>query len=97
MKQPNMAELREMLDFLENAPEDQEIINMDCNDHCEQMACLAEQVARGADLNQVLPKLQKHMRYWKDCREEFLALVAILRAEIGDSLPPLPSQNDKSS
>jgi hypothetical protein len=33
------------------------------------------------------------MRYWKDCREEFVALVAILRAEIGDALPPLPPKD----
>ena len=53
MAKLNLEGLRNMLDFLENAPEDPEIISMDCNDHCEQMACLAEQVARGADLNAV--------------------------------------------
>ncbi|MCU0514418.1 MAG: hypothetical protein MUE40_17840 [Anaerolineae bacterium] len=87
MSSTGRAALSELLDFLENAPENQEIIAMDCNDSCEQMACLAEKVARGARLEDLLPELQKHMRYWKDCREEFLALVAVLRAEL-NATPP---------
>jgi len=79
-----------LLNFVEKAPENQEIIDMDCNDHCEQMAGLAERVADGAELNDILPELEEHMKYWGDCREEFLALVRVLKAEIADDLPELP-------
>jgi len=74
-------QLGKMFDFIVNAPADEEIIAMDCNDNCEQIARLAEQVANGADLNDILPELQKFMNYWGDCREEFEALVAVIRAE----------------
>lgn len=81
--------LAELLNFIENAPADEEIIAMDCNDHCEQLAQLAEQVANGAELADILPALQEHMKYWGDCREEFIALVNVLRAELQDDLPEL--------
>ena len=73
--------LEKMFDFIVNAPTDEEIIKMDCNDSCEQIAQLAEQVANGADLKDIVPELQKFMNYWGDCREEFEALVAVIRAE----------------
>lgn len=85
--------LQEILDFVANAPENLDIIAMDCNDHCEQMASLAERVARGASLEDIRPELQAHMHYWHDCREEFLALVAVLRAELGGELPTLPTKH----
>lgn len=77
-----LAQLQAMLDFIANAPENPAIIAMDCNDHCEQMAGLAERVAKGTPLDVILPELQEHMRYWGDCREEFFALVAVLKAEM---------------
>lgn len=81
--------LNELLNFIENAPANDEIIRMDCNDHCEEMATLAEQVANGTPLEEILPELQEHMKYWGDCREEFLALVSVLKAEMMDELPEL--------
>lgn len=81
--------LNELLNFIENAPANDEIIRMDCNDHCEEMATLAEQVANGTPLEDILPELQEHMKYWGDCREEFLALVSVLKAEMMDELPEL--------
>jgi hypothetical protein len=75
-----------LLDFVMNAPEDQNIIAMDCNDHCEEMAQLAEQVADGAELKDVLPELEQHMKFWGDCREEFIALVSVLKAEVAGEL-----------
>jgi hypothetical protein len=77
-----LIQLQAMLDFVANAPENPAIIAMDCNDHCEQMAGLAERVASGTPLEIILPELQEHMRYWGDCREEFFALVAVLKAEM---------------
>lgn len=84
MTKSTKQQLEEFLNFLANAPEDQEIIAMDCNEHCEQLAVLAERVARGEDLAAILPELQQHMRYWRDCREEFWALVAIIKAELAN-------------
>ena len=82
MSDMTLNNLKALLDFVENAPANQEIINMDCNDHCEQLATLAERVANGEELNVVLPELQEHMRYWGDCREEFLALGADIKAQL---------------
>ena len=88
-KEKARKNLNELLNFVENAPENQEIIAMDCNDHCEQMSRLAEQVADGVELDEVLPELKEHMQYWGDCREEFIALVNVLKAEMMDELPDL--------
>jgi len=79
--------LASLLNFVENASANEEIIAMDCNEHCEQLAALAEQVANGASLDDVLPELKEHMKYWGDCREEFYALVAVLKAELDEDLP----------
>ena len=82
MSNPHDGEqLDQLLDFIVNAPADETLIKMDCNDCCEKISRLAEQVANGADLNEVLPEMQKFMRYWGDCREEFEALVAVLKQE----------------
>ncbi|MCA9887433.1 MAG: hypothetical protein KC546_03635 [Anaerolineae bacterium] len=85
-----LKNLEFLLEFVEKAPEHAEIIAMDCNDHCEQMATLAERVADGEALENVLPELQEHMKYWGDCREEFYALVHVLKAELAGELPPIP-------
>ena len=91
-KKQRAENLSALLNFVENAPANEAIISMDCNDHCEDMAKLAEQVANGADLAQVLPELQEHMKYWGDCREEFIALVNVLKAEMLDELPELADE-----
>lgn len=88
-KEKAKRNLNELLNFVENAPANDEIIAMDCNDHCEQMACLAEQVANGADLSVILPELKEHMKFWGDCREEFIALVNVLKAEMSDEMPEI--------
>lgn len=54
---------------------------MDCTDGCEQIAALADRVASGETLDEIMPVLKEHMAHWKDCREEFDALVEIIRAE----------------
>ena len=85
--------LNDLLNFVENAPENEQIIRMDCNEHCENMSRLAEQVADGADLDDVLPELKEYMRYWGDCREEFIALVNVLKAEMMDELPEFEDES----
>lgn len=89
-----LADVTEILDFIEKAPANQDIIDMDCNDHCEQLASLAEQVADGATLQDILPELEEHMRYWGDCREEFMALVSVLKAEMLNDMPELPESEE---
>ncbi len=74
-------QITQLFDFIANAPADETLIKMDCNDCCEQISRLAEQVANGAELSEILPEMQKFMRYWGDCREEFEALVAVLKQE----------------
>ena len=74
-------QLGKLFDFIANAPADETLIKMDCNDCCEKIARLAEQVANGADLDEILPEMQKFMHYWGDCREEFEALVAVIQQE----------------
>lgn len=72
-------DLKNILDFLQ-APEDEYVIEMDCSS-CDTLAALAEKVAAGTPIQEVLPALAEHVQYWRDCREEFEALVAILKAE----------------
>lgn len=79
----------DLMKFVLNAPFDDVIISMDCTDGCEQLAHLAELAAAGANIEDVLPELEQHMDYWRDCREEFEALVAVVRAEREGRLPDL--------
>lgn len=80
-KKPQNEDAKRALTFIMDAPYDEEIVAMDCNDYCEQLAELAEKVANGGKLDDLLPEWQEHMQYWSDCREEFEALVAVLKAE----------------
>jgi hypothetical protein len=55
--------------------------DIDCNRCNSQMAFLAEQVAQGADMHTLWPAVEAHLECCTGCREEFEALVAIVRAE----------------
>ncbi len=70
-----------MLDFVLNQPLHDDCVSMDCTDDCESISRLAERVANGESLEGIMPEFEQHIRCWKDCREEFEALVAILKAE----------------
>jgi len=70
-----------MLDFVLNQPLHDDCVSMDCTDDCESISRLAERVANGESLESIMPEFEQHIRCWKDCREEFEALVAILKAE----------------
>jgi hypothetical protein len=65
---------------------DEQIMDMDCNDYCEQLAQMAEEVAAGVSVDEIMPRFQDHLQYWRDCREEFEALVAIVKAESSGKL-----------
>lgn len=72
-------DLKPMLNFL-TAPESEYVERIDCS-NCDTLASLAERVAQGIPVAEVLPELEKHLHYWRDCREEFEALVMLLKAE----------------
>jgi len=84
---PDKKDVNKLMDFMFNTPFDEEVIAMDCNDGCEQIAAFAERVASGESLETLQPEFLEHMQYWKDCREEFEALVAIIKAENNGELP----------
>jgi hypothetical protein len=74
-------EKQKLVDFICGQSLNEEVINMDCNECCEQLTCIAEQVAAGAKLSDIMPELEEHFRCWPDSREEFYALVTVIRAE----------------
>lgn len=54
---------------------------MDCDSCSQQFHCLGEMVARGANLAELLPAVEAHLRCCPDCTEEFQALITIIRSE----------------
>jgi hypothetical protein len=77
---------KKLMDFVLNTTFDEDCIHMDCTEGCEQIASLADRVASGETLDEIMPVLKEHMSHWRDCREEFDALVAVIRAEKSESL-----------
>jgi hypothetical protein len=55
---------------------------IDCETCCQQLSCLAELVAAGADVRQLLPAVEEHLAVCRDCREEYQALLCIVQAEL---------------
>ena len=57
MSEPHDGDqLERLFDFIANAPADETLIKMDCNDCCEKITQLAEQVANGAELERDLAR-----------------------------------------
>lgn len=54
---------------------------IDCVSCDAQFHCWAEQAASGADLRAILPEVVAHLEVCPECREEFEAILCILRAE----------------
>ncbi len=77
--QPNkaLALLEKMMALHETGTE-----CVDCETCGEQIDCLADLLASNCgDPKDLLPAVQRHLECCRDCREEFEALLAILRAE----------------
>jgi hypothetical protein len=72
---------KKLIDFICEQSFNEEVIDMDCNECCERLTCIAEKVAAGAKLADIMPSLEEHFHCWPDSREEFDALVSVLRAE----------------
>jgi hypothetical protein len=51
-----------------------------CDDCLEQLDQFAEMVLAGKDVAEAMPLVQDHLNRCRDCREEFEALLAALRA-----------------
>ena len=51
-----------------------------CDDCFEQLNQFAEMVLAGKDAAEAMPLVQDHLNRCRDCREEFEALLAALRA-----------------
>ena len=51
-----------------------------CDDCFEQLNQFAEMVLAGKDVAEAMPLVQDHLNRCRDCREEFEALLAALRA-----------------
>lgn len=81
MTPPQRPKENHLLEFIFNQPLDDECVSMDCTDDCEKIAALAERVAAGESLYEIAPDFDQFVLHWTDCREEFDALVAILKAE----------------
>ena len=76
---------RKLVEAIVIAHQDDE---MDCEMCGRELDCLAEKVAAGANLRDLIPAVEHHLACCKDCNEEFQALVCILRAELNGYLVP---------
>ncbi len=55
-------------------------VDYSCDDVLRLLDQFAEAVLRGEDAAQLMPLVQRHLEMCPDCREEFEALMRILRA-----------------
>jgi hypothetical protein len=76
-------DLRKLLDCIVTSHKDD---CLDCETCGEQLDCIAERVAAGATLSDILPEVATHLCCCHDCFEEFEALVSVLRAEMAGTL-----------
>ena len=56
-------------------------VELSCDEVLRLMGAYAEAVLRGEDHTQVVPLFEQHIEMCPDCREEFEALLRILRAQ----------------
>lgn len=60
----------------------------DCLEFDRQQDCLAELIAIGQTPTSVIPPaVQVHLQQSRDCREEFEALITVIKAELASELP----------
>ena len=70
--------MRRLLDCLASVHRDGGI---DCGAAASHFTSLGEQALAGADIHRLLPEAAAHIAHCPDCREEYDALLAVLRAE----------------
>lgn len=69
--------MRRLLDCLASVHRDGGI---DCGTAASHFTSLGEQALNGADIHSILPQAAAHIEHCPDCREEYEALLAVLRA-----------------
>ena len=69
---------------------------IDCETCSAQFECLVDMVNSGAQMRDILPAVEEHLRCCPDCDEEYQALLTIIRAEANGSLIQDSSQNASS-
>jgi hypothetical protein len=79
-EQQAMGRLLKLLSRADD-PFDEDAVAMDCRDGCEEIAQLAERVANGEALENIMPAFADHMDQVGCCKEEFEALVSVIAAE----------------
>jgi hypothetical protein len=78
----NNERIRALLECLSNTASEE----ADCQEFDRQVDCLAELLAAGGPLDQISPEIQAHLKNSRDCREEFEALIFVLKAELEGKL-----------
>jgi hypothetical protein len=73
----------ESLEMMVNQLEHTQDVELSCDEVLALLDQFAEAYLRGEDVAQALPLVQHHLDMCGDCREEFEALLRILRAEPG--------------
>jgi len=76
--------------------EEHEHDTLNCEACCEQLAHLSELVALGANLHDLMPAVEGHLDCCPECREQYEALLCIIRAELNGMLPPQPASHKGS-
>ncbi len=66
-------------------PFNEQVVAMDCKEDCEEIAEMAERVARGERLKDIFPEYFEHLNQIRCSKEEFEALVSVLKAELSAS------------
>ena len=69
--------MRRLLECLASVHRDGGI---DCDTAASHFTRLCEQALNGADIHSILPQAAAHIAHCPDCREEYEALLAVLRA-----------------
>jgi hypothetical protein len=70
----------DMTQKLLHAVEKTQDVEYSCGEAFQLLDQLAEIVGRGEDATQILPLVQQHLEICSDCREEFEALLRVLKA-----------------
>jgi hypothetical protein len=76
MGKPSPELLQKMLGQLENTQD----VELTCDEVLELMDQFAEASLRGEDVARMMPLVQHHLTMCPDCREEYEALLRILKA-----------------
>jgi hypothetical protein len=74
--------IRALIECLSNTAENE----ADCLEFDRKVDCLAELLAAGGSSDSITPDMAAHLHNSRDCREEFEALIAILKAELNGEL-----------